>query len=273
MTDTATPQPAPRQGKTWLHGLKEHLRGLYHGKSAAGRTFRFTMLAIDIAAIVFFLVTSVMEGALWIYVIDGILAVFILSDLSIRYWISYHRKKFMLQLTTWADIVVVITLLLPMFLDNLLFLRVIRALRLLRSFRVLSDLRSEFAFFRRNEEIIQSTVNLLVFVFVMTALVFVLQADYNPKINNYIDALYFTVAALTTTGFGDITLIGTSGRLLSVLILLLGVALFLRLVQAIFRPQHVMHECEDCGLTRHDTDAVHCKHCGKTIHIKTDGEI
>jgi voltage-gated potassium channel len=37
---------------------------------------------------------------------------------------------------------------------------------------------------------------------------------------NWADALYFTVTALTTTGFGDITLPGTSGRLISVIIML-----------------------------------------------------
>ena len=34
----------------------------------------------------------------------------------------------------------------------------------------------------------------------------------DPAIGNYLDALYFTVATLTTTGFGDITLTGTTGR-------------------------------------------------------------
>ena len=240
--------------------MKENLRALYHANSNAGRTFRSAMLAFDIASIVFFIATSVLADAFWVYVVDGILAVIILTDLVIRFWISYHRRRFMMQMTTWAVIIGIITLLLPMFLESFLFLRVLRALRLLRSYRVLSDLRDEFTFFRRNEEIIQSTVNLMVFVFIMTALVYVMQVNTNPKITNYVDALYFTVAALTTTGFGDITLEGTSGKLRSVVILLLGVALFLRLVQTIFRPPHVLYECEDCGLTRHDTDAVHCKH-------------
>ena len=120
--------------------------------------------------------------------------------------------------------------------------------------------------------VIQSIVNLIVFVFIMTALVYVLQVHTNAKITNYIDALYFTITALTTTGFGDITLEGTTGRILSIIILLVGVALFLRLVQTIFRPPHVNYECPDCGLVRHDTDAVHCKHCGKILHITTEGE-
>ena len=105
----------------------------------------------------------------------------------------------------------------------------------------------------------------------MTALVYVFQVRNNPLIDTYADALYFTVTALTTTGFGDITLTGTTGRMLSVAIMLVGVALFLRLVQTIFRPAKVRYTCPDCGLSRHDPDAIHCKHCGRTIKISTEG--
>lgn len=275
MTEATQPESSENAARSPLQRLKENLRGLYHGTSTKARVFRFGILIFDIVTIAFFIVSAVVANhhATWIYVVDAIVALIILLDLGLRFWISYHRRRFMMQFTTWADIIVIITLLLPMFLESLLFLRVLRALRMLRSYRVLSDLREEFAFFRRNEEIIQSSVNLMVFVFIMTALVYVMQVNTNPKITNYVDALYFTVTALTTTGFGDITLEGTSGRLLSVVILLLGVALFLRLVQTIFRPARVMFECEDCGLTRHDADAVHCKHCGRILHITTEGEV
>jgi voltage-gated potassium channel len=43
-------------------------------------------------------------------------------------------------------------------------------------------------------------------------------------------------------------------------------------VQTIFRPPHVNFECPDCGLVRHETDAVHCRHCGRVLHITTEGE-
>jgi voltage-gated potassium channel len=252
--------------------FRDALRHLYHGHDGMARTFRFAILAFDIGTIIFFIASSLSRDEPWIHVADAIIAVFIIADLAARFWIEPNRRRMARQATTWADIIVIITLLLPTFLESFLFLRVLRALRLLRSYRVLTDLRQESSFFRRNEEVIQSSVNLIVFVFVMTALVYVLQVRTNPKIANYIDALYFTVTALTTTGFGDITLEGTSGRLLTIAILLIGVALFLRLVQTIFRPPHVNYECPDCGLKRHDTDAVHCKHCGRLLHIRTEGE-
>lgn len=127
------------------------------------------------------------------------------------------------------------------------------------------------AFFARNEEVVQSIINLLVFIFVVTALVYVSQVDVNPSIRNYVDALYFTVTTLTTTGFGDITLVGSAGRLLAVLIMIFGISLFIRLAQTIFRPSKVRHVCPNCGLSRHDPDAVHCKHCGHLINIETEG--
>jgi voltage-gated potassium channel len=114
-------------------------------------------------------------------------------------------------------------------------------------------------------------VNLFVFIFLATALVFTLQYRRNPDIESYVDALYFTVTTLTTTGFGDITMTGSGGRLLAVGIMLVGVALFFRLAQAIVRPTKVRHSCPTCGLDRHDPDAVHCKHCGETIKIPTHG--
>ena len=124
---------------------------------------------------------------------------------------------------------------------------------------------------RAHEDIIFSVINLLVFIFIVTAIVYVMQVGKNPGIKDYIDALYFTVTALTTTGFGDITLVGTSGHLLAVLIMIFGISLFLRLIQTIFRPGKVRYECPVCGLNRHETDAVHCKHCGTVLHITTEG--
>jgi voltage-gated potassium channel len=39
----------------------------------------------------------------------------------------------------------------------------------------------------------------------------------------------------------------------------------------LFRPTKVRHECPTCGLSLHDADAIHCKHCGEVIHIDTEG--
>jgi voltage-gated potassium channel len=106
-----------------------------------------------------------------------------------------------------------------------------------------------------------------VFLFVMTGLVYETQHWTNPEIHNYADALY-TVTALATTGFSDITLRGTTGRLISVVIMFFGVTLFLRLLRSLLQPQKVRFPCPDCGLQRHEADAVHCKACGRVLNMR-----
>ena len=142
---------------------------------------------------------------------------------------------------------------------------------MLKSYHMARDLRTRFGLFQRSESVVHAVLNLAVFIFIISALVLVLQIRSNPQIGNYMDALYFTVSTLTTTGFGDIVLTGTAGRLIAVVIMVVGVGLFLRLIQTIFRPEHVKHVCPDCGLSLHDRDAVHCKHCGRVIKIETEG--
>ena len=249
-----------------------YLNLLYHGRDPVSVRFRFALLAFDLATIVFFVALS-MTGyrAAWITVVDIAIAVYLVADISARAVIEKRRLRYFLRPTTITDIVVVVSLVIAPFVESLAFLRVLRSLRLLQSFHMARDLRGMYPFFRLHETVIHAVLNLFVFIFVVSSLVLVLQVRSNPQIADYLDALYYTVATLTTTGFGDIVLTGPWGRIVSVLIMVVGVALFLRLVQAIFRPPHVKYKCPDCGLTEHDRDAVHCKHCGRVINIETEG--
>ncbi|HKH01036.1 MAG TPA: ion channel, partial [Bradyrhizobium sp.] len=74
-------------------------------------------------------------------------------------------------------------------------------------------------------------------------------------------------------GFGDITLSGTMGRLISVVIMIFGVTLFLRLLRVLLQPHKVRFACPTCGLLRHDRDAVHCKACGRVLNIPDEGDL
>jgi voltage-gated potassium channel len=150
------------------------------------------------------------------------------------------------------------------------FLRILRTLRLLHTYQIRGRLRASSPVFRRHEEVILSVIHLSVFLFVMSAIVYETQHWWNPDIANYVDALYFTVTALTTTGFGDIVLEGTGGRLISVAIMIFGVTLFLRLARALLTPHKVRFTCPACGLQRHDRDAVHCKACGTLLNIPNE---
>ncbi len=247
------------------------LKLLYEGRSKRAKRFRYLLLASDAVIIGYFLFVSMIEAPAWLEFVDYAIAVVMLTDYLARMWLARHKLKYIFMTVALADAVVIVTLLLPAVTQNFAFLRVIRALRLIRSYHMVHDLRGRYRFFAHNEEIVHSVLNLAVFIFFVTALVYVQQVNVNPGISNYLDALYFTVTALTTTGFGDVILEGGGGRLLAVFMMIFGVALFLKLMQAIFRTHKTEFQCPECGLNRHEPDAVHCKHCGTILKIGTDG--
>jgi len=252
-------------------GLADRLRALYEGDSARAHRFRYGLLIFDFATILFVIATSFTHHGPVVEAIDAAVGVVLLAEFAARLSIAQAKLRFLVMPATLADVVSIASFLAPLAGEGLGFLRVIRTLRLLHTYELLRRLRADFPFFRRNEDVVIAAINLLVFIFVMTGLVYATQYELNPQISNYADALYFTVTALTTTGFGDITLQGTTGRMISVLVMIFGVTLFLRLAQVLLRPAKVRHTCESCGLKLHEADAIHCKHCGAVVRIETEG--
>lgn len=252
--------------------MKAFLADLYGGDTDRAVTFRYSLLMFDVVTILFVIVTSFFEPTTLVFVLDLVFGGVILLDASARAWLETNRLRALLRPTTWADIAAIISFLAPIVTGQALaFLRVLRTLRLLRSYELLHRLRQDSRWFREREDIVIAVTNLTVFLFIMTGLIYASQVNINDQINNYADAFYFTVTTLTTTGFGDITLNTTWGRMLAVAVMIFGVSLFLQMLQVLFRPRKVRQECPECGLVLHDADAVHCKHCGETIHIQTDG--
>lgn len=255
-----------------MNKLRQRCKAVFYGTDKAAERARYLMLCFDVLIIAYFVFTTFLELQPWIGIVDIVLGLWLAAEFIARALADDDLPGFLLWPMSILDVFIIVSLFIPAVIgSSFVFLRVIRALRITRSYVVTRRLRKNSKFFASNEEVIFSALNLLVFIFVVTAVVFVMQQSVNASINNYVDAFYFTVTTLTTTGFGDITLEGSAGRMLAVVIMMVGVALFIRLVQSIFRPSKIRHECPTCGLTRHEIDAVHCKHCGQELHIRTEG--
>jgi voltage-gated potassium channel len=254
------------------HGPRVLLRHLYEAMTPEAKRFRYGLLALDLASVGWIVAASYLGPTPPVLAADVALGLVLLAEFGLRVPASGRPLRAALRPLNLADLLAILSLLLaPLLMGSLGFLRVLRTLRLLHSVRLIASLRSDLPFFRRNEEATLAAAQLGVFVFVATGLVYETQHRGNPKIADCGDALYFTVTALTTTGFGDITLEGGLGRALSVLIMLAGVTLFLRLAQALFRPVKVRFPCPSCDLSRHEPDAVHCKACGVLLNIPDEG--
>jgi voltage-gated potassium channel len=262
--------PAPGSA---LGRFRVQLRRLFYGHRPPAVAFQVGLLVVDIAAVAYFLATTFVADAPWIRAVDLLLGVLLALEFMGRMLAHRHPMHYLDNGAAMVDLAVIASLFFSALVGNLGFLRVLRTVRLLRSYNVLGRLKKRSPVVRRNEEVILAALNLAVFVLITSSLVFVTQRAVNPKIQDFVDALYFTVATLSTTGFGDVTLVGsTSGELLSVAMMIVGISLFLRLAQAVFRPGgKVRHPCPRCGLQRHDADAVHCKACGQVLNIPDEG--
>lgn len=252
--------------------FRVRLRRLFYGHRQVAVAFQAGLLIVDILAIAYFVATTFVDTAPWMRTVDLVLGILLALEFLGRMLAHRHPMAYLDNGAAMLDLAVIASLFISALGENFGFLRILRTVRLLRSYNVLGQLKTRFPVVRRNEEVILASLNLAIFVFMISALVYVTQREINPKIEDFLDALYFTVSALSTTGFGDITLVGsTSGELLSIVMMFVGITLFFRLAQAVFSPGgKVRHPCPQCGLQRHELDAVHCKACGQVLNIPND---
>jgi len=249
------------------HGLqlRARLRYLYHGGQPAAVRFRLGVLVIDFAIIAFFIAAPILkEHGRTFYTLDYAIAALLALDLAARITAYSDWKDWFRRPINWIDVVVLATLLFPAWLFNFGFLRILRLWTLVNSDLFWRTIGRRYDN-TRVEDITRALGALVTFVFVVTGFVYTVFRGRHDGITGYLDALYFTVATLTTTGFGDITLPGAGGRILSIAVMLCGITLFLNLAQTLLRPHKVNRVCDSCGLSRHDADAAHCKSCGATL--------
>jgi len=251
--------------------LRARMRYLYHGTSPAAVKFRLTVITIDILIIGFFLASPILKEAGWVfYAIDYAIAAFLAADLTARALAYTDIKDWLKRPVVWVDLFILATLIFPDQLGNFGFLRLLRIWTLLDSDFFWRTVGHKFDD-TRVEEITRALAALVTFVFVATGFVYATFLGTHPGLMGYLDALYFTVTSLTTTGYGDIVLPGAWGRVVSIVTMLAGITLFVRLAQTLFKPHKVKHDCPTCGLQKHDPDAVHCKACGVVLCIPDEG--
>jgi voltage-gated potassium channel len=249
--------------------FRAKLRSLYFGDTPKAVRFRYAILIIDLAIIAFFVAAPLMRGTYVFLAVDYSIAAVVLLELVARALAEPDLRAWLKRPLVWVDFFVLATLLAPQWAINFGFLRILRLLTVVHSdffWRTVGRRYDD----TRWEEIVRTLATMVTFVFVVTGFVYAGYARLHPGINGYVDALYFTIATLTTTGFGDIVLPGPWGKVISIVTMLAGITFFARLAQVLFRPNKVNFRCIGCGLSRHDPDAAHCKACGQTLDIPAE---
>ncbi|MAZ67292.1 ion transporter [bacterium] len=251
--------------RSYRKNLKKRVTTLFHKRTPQSILFNRLLILLNVAVFGIFLLEAIYPGHPAVRAIEIVFGVMFLFEYLARLWIAPRRFSFALNVFSVIDVLVVISLFAPLMTGNLALLRILRSLKILRTYYLVNLAKKESKLVARYSATLVSILNFLVFLGIMTAIVFVAEAQFNPYINSYLDALYFTVSTLTTTGYGDVIATGPWGKTLSVTAMLIGITLFLQLTRTIFRGAKIYYTCKECGLSAHDVDAIHCKHCGAPV--------
>jgi voltage-gated potassium channel len=259
-------------GRAWdFDRFRALMRRLYRGETPRAVRFRLWIIAVDLVLIAFFVVAPMIrETRTLFFVVDYVVAIVLAADLAARSLAYRSVGAFLRRPAVWVDLFILLTLLAPQWLFNLAFLRVLRIWTLFHSEFFWETVGRRYAATRWRDAV-QAAATLFTCIFVVTGFVYTIFIGKAAGVNGYVDALYYTVATLTTTGFGDVVLPGAVGKVIAILTMLAGITLFVRLAQALFRPYKVVFPCPSCGLMRHEPDAVHCKACGIVLNIPDEG--
>jgi len=268
MTTKASKQAEEAKQESRFDKLRDRLRLLYHGTSTAAVRFQFSVLIIDLAILAFFIATPLLRQWHAFLLIDYSVAALLSADLVARMLASTDIRRWFKNPVNWVDFFILATLLVPQ-LGSFGFLRVLRLWTISQGRAIWKPLKKHHL--ERYEDAGKAVVNLITFLFVVAGFIYTFFYAPGSGIDGYLDALYFTVTTITTTGFGDITLPGPLGRITSIVVMIIGISLFVRLAQQVFRPFKIRFPCPQCGLQRHEPDAVHCKACGHILNIPDEG--
>lgn len=218
---------------------------------------------------------------------EVVIILFFIIEYGARLYGAKSRFKQLVDIYSIIDLAAILPtlslMMLPMFgiTLNINFIRVIRGVRVFRIFRFLRFTADPEFFFGsitvRLLTVVRLVMTVLMIFFISSGLFFHVESHLNANVRTFSDAFYFTVVALTTVGFGDITPVSEAGKWVTVLMILSGISLIPWQVSRILREwiriatkKEVV--CQSCGLRYHDKDASHCKSCGHVIYQEYDGD-
>lgn len=199
----------------------------------------------------------------------GILVVFAIEYL-LRLWCADRKLRYIFSLYSLIDLLAILPFLIGVF--DISFIRVFRWFRVLRLIRLIEG-RTIVGYVSSQDSAIFARILLTLFIiiFVYSGLIYQVEHPTNPQgFRTFLDAVYFSVATMTTVGFGDVTPKSEMGRFLTLLMILTGIALIPwqlgDLVKRLVKTSNqVENPCPTCRLILHDTDARYCKNCGTPL--------
>lgn len=253
-------------------------------KTPLGRAIDIIIIALNLIAVSIFVLhtydlSSAQQEMLWRLEI-AVVAVFIM-EYALRLYGAPDRGKHLKDAYSMIDLAAILPTLIIMvlpasfFVYDIRFIQILRVLTVFRIFRFLRFVSKSHMLFGTISQgkinIARLVFSIIIFFFVYSGIFYFVESPLNSKVNNFGDAFYFIVVAVSTVGFGDIVPVTGIGKLVTVVMIISGIILIPFQAARIFRAwmasdrERKVQICPGCGLDRHDADARYCKACGEAL--------
>ncbi len=268
------------------NGFRETLQFyLVDCKTPLGKIIDIFIIIINlfICAILVIETYNISDGTRrFLEVTENVIVFFFIIEYIARLYGAENRIKQLKDIYSIIDLIAILPtislIISPLFGLNLniRFIKLIRIIRIFRIFRFLRFTAHPDFFFGSITMHLLKVIRLFLVIFILFFIWaglfwYVEHRETGSMVITFGDSFYFTVATLTTVGFGDITPVTELGRWVTVFMIMSGIIIIPWQVSQIAREWLHMGAkadviCEGCGLRYHDKDASHCKSCGHVIY-------
>jgi voltage-gated potassium channel len=275
-----------KKGSKFENNVKGKVKKYFHLHldnfgSTHGRRIEGTLFFLNFLAIVLFVIeTHDISESLKSFIHWGelfLVSIFIVEYIA-RMWVAEKKFKHFFSPYSIIDLLSILPIMVNFV--NLTFFRIFRILRLFRLLRVLRFQRifkeKDTMFGRLSDTqliVIRIVLTVFTIMFVSSGLIWAVESKVNPGYGNIWNAMYFSVVTLSTVGYGDITPLSPLGRVVTVAMILAGIAIIPwqlgKLVKVLFQSAtKTTLKCSKCGLQEHEKMAKFCINCGKQLFYR-----
>jgi voltage-gated potassium channel len=208
-------------------------RVIEQSDTRAGRAFDLAIQALIVVSLVTFSIetlpnlSSVTEQ--WLDAIEVITVLIFTAEYLLRFLLANRKLKFVFSFFGMVDLLAI----LPFYIATGVDLRSIRAFRFLRLFRAFKIVRYSKAIRRFHRAFIIAREELVLFVIITLMLlyfsavgIYYFENEAQPdKFASVFHSLWWSVATLTTVGYGDIYPVTIGGKIFTFAVLLIGLGI------------------------------------------------
>lgn len=255
---------------------------IFEADTRAGRAFDVALLVLILASISVVMLESVRwiredHGAL-LRALEWAFTILFSIEYALRLYSVRSPLRYALSPLGIIDFLAIVPTYLSLFIPGAQTLLVVRVLRLLRVFRIFklaeylresSVLASALKASRRKITVFLLTV--LTIVLIVGTMMYVVEGPSHGFTNIPV-SVYWAVVTLTTVGYGDLSPATPLGRMLAVIVMLMGYAIIavptgivtMELTRARDLPVSTQ-ACPSCGIGGHEYGANFCRRCGAAL--------